>query len=213
MKNSIELKNINKNFGKKVVIKNLNEQFKLGEMVAITGNSGSGKSTLLNIIGLLEVVNSGDVNIFDKNISNINSKEAMLVRRCDLGYIFQNFALMEKETVFDNLIIALEYTNKSKDEKNILISNALNNFGLKGYENNLVYELSGGQQQRVAMARVTLKPCDIILADEPTASLDSENGNVVIETLKQFRDENKTVIIATHDMDLANLCDRIIKLD
>lgn len=213
MKNSIELKNINKNFGKKVVIKNLNEQFKLGEMVAITGNSGSGKSTLLNIIGLLEVVNSGEVNIFDKKISNINSKEAMLVRRCDLGYIFQNFALMEKETVFDNLIIALEYTNKSKDEKNKLISNALDNFGLKGYENNLVYELSGGQQQRVAMARVTLKPCDIILADEPTASLDSENGNVVIETLKQFRDENKTVIIATHDMDLANLCDRIIKLD
>lgn len=180
-------------------------------MVALVGKSGSGKSTLLNIIGLLENSDSGEIIYKGQSIGNIDSKQAMRIRRYGLGYVFQNFALVENETVLENLKLALEYRKEAN--KMSLIEEALNNFGLKDYVNHKVYQLSGGQQQRIAMARVELKPCDIILADEPTASLDRENGAVVMETLKRYREEGKLVVIATHDMEIANECDRVINLD
>ena len=207
----IELNNICKNFGSNKVLENINISFTKGEMIALVGKSGSGKSTLLNIIGLLEARDRGDVIYNGKDIKNINSKQAMLIRRYNLGYIFQNFALIENETVFENLKLALEYRNVKN--KNELIEEILRDLGLEGYKNHKVYQLSGGQQQRIALARVALKPCDIILADEPTASLDKENGDIVINMLKKYKDEGKLVIIATHDMNLAESCDKKVNLD
>lgn len=207
----IELNNICKSFGSNKVLENINISFSKGEMIALVGKSGSGKSTLLNIIGLLEARDSGDVIYNGKDIKNINSKQAMLIRRYNLGYIFQNFALIENETVIENLKLALEYRNVKN--KNELIEDILRDLGLEGYKDHKVYQLSGGQQQRIALARVALKPCDIILADEPTASLDKENGDIVINMLKKYRDEGKLVIIATHDMNLAESCDKKVNLD
>lgn len=207
----IELNNICKSFGSNKVLENINISFSKGEMIALVGKSGSGKSTLLNIIGLLEARDSGDVIYNGKDIKNINSKQAMLIRRYNLGYIFQNFALIENETVIENLKLALEYRNVKN--KNELIEDILRDLGLEGYRDHKVYQLSGGQQQRIALARVALKPCDIILADEPTASLDKENGDIVINMLKKYRDEGKLVIIATHDMNLAGSCDKKVNLD
>lgn len=207
----IELKDISKSYGENSVLKGFSDIFSTGEMVALVGKSGSGKSTLLNIIGLLENSDSGEIIYKGQSISNIDSKQAMRIRRYGLGYVFQNFALVENETVLENLKLALEYRKESN--KMSLIEEALNNFGLKDYVNHKVYQLSGGQQQRIAMARVELKPCDVILADEPTASLDRENGAVVMETLKRYREEGKLVVIATHDMEIANECDRVINLD
>ena len=207
----IELNNISKSFGSNKVLENINISFTNGEMIALVGKSGSGKSTLLNIIGLLEARDSGDVIYNGKDIKNINSKQAMLIRRYNLGYIFQNFALIENETVIENLKLALEYRNVKN--KNELIEEILRDLGLEGYKNHKVYQLSGGQQQRIALARVALKPCDIILTDEPTASLDKENGDIVINMLKKYTDEGKLVIIATHDMNLAESCDKKVNLN
>lgn len=211
MEKIIELKDISKSYGEHNVLEGFSDIFSTGEMVALVGKSGSGKSTLLNIIGLLENSDSGEIIYKGQSISNIDSKQAMRIRRYGLGYVFQNFALVENETVLENLKLALEYRKEAN--KMSLIEEALNNFGLKDYVNHKVYQLSGGQQQRIAMARVELKPCDIILADEPTASLDRENGAVVMETLKRYREEGKLVVIATHDMEIANECDRVINLD
>lgn len=211
MEKIIELKDISKSYGENSVLKGFSDIFSTGEMVALVGKSGSGKSTLLNIIGLLENSDSGEIIYKGQSISNIDSKQAMRIRRYGLGYVFQNFALVENETVLENLKLALEYRKEAN--KMSLIEEALNNFGLKDYVNHKVYQLSGGQQQRIAMARVELKPCDVILADEPTASLDKENGAVVMETLKRYREEGKLVVIATHDMEIANECDRVINLD
>lgn len=211
MEKIIELKDISKSYGENSVLKGFSDIFSTGEMVALVGKSGSGKSTLLNIIGLLEKSDSGEIIYKDRSIGNIDSKQAMMIRRYGLGYVFQNFALVENETVLENLKLALEY-RKGVNKTN-LIEEALNSFGLKDYVNHKVYQLSGGQQQRIAMARVELKPCEVILADEPTASLDRENGTIVIETLKRYRNQGKLVVIATHDMDIAKECDRIIRLD
>ncbi|WP_455257644.1 putative bacteriocin export ABC transporter [Peptoniphilus asaccharolyticus] len=211
MEKIIELKDISKSYGENSVLKGFSDIFSTGEMVALVGKSGSGKSTLLNIIGLLENSDSGEIIYKGQSIGNIDSKQAMRIRRYGLGYVFQNFALVENETVLENLKLALEY-RKGVNKTN-LIEEALNSFGLKDYVNHKVYQLSGGQQQRIAMARVELKPCEVILADEPTASLDRENGTIVIETLKRYRNQGKLVVIATHDMDIAKECDRIIRLD
>ncbi|MBL7574749.1 putative ABC transport system ATP-binding protein [Peptoniphilus asaccharolyticus DSM 20463] len=211
MEKIIELKDISKSYGENSVLKGFSDIFSTGEMVALVGKSGSGKSTLLNIIGLLENSDSGEIIYKGQSIDNIDSKQAMRIRRYGLGYVFQNFALVENETVLENLKLALEY-RKGVNKTN-LIEEALNSFGLKDYVNHKVYQLSGGQQQRIAMARVELKPCEVILADEPTASLDRENGTIVIETLKRYRNQGKLVVIATHDMDIAKECDRIIRLD
>lgn len=209
--NAIELNNITKSFNKKTILNEFSLKVKEGEMVAITGGSGSGKTTLLNIIGLIEKSDSGQVNIFDMNNIHPNTKKAEIAIRKYIGYLFQNFALIDNETVEENLKIGLKYTNK-KENKKILIKNALKEVGLEGYEKRKVFELSGGEQQRVAIARIMLKPSKLILADEPTGSLDSINRNIVIELLKKIHESGKTVLIVTHDDYVANQCQRIISI-
>ena len=177
-------------------------------LVAITGKSGSGKSTILNMIGLLESIDSGSIKINGNSIPNINSSKATMLRRNTINYLFQSYALISDITVLDNLMVAMEFLDLSKKEKNVFYF--LKIFILK---NKKVNTLSGGEQQRVALARCILKPGNLILADEPTGSLDPKMAEIVFELIKYLRDKyNKTVIIVTHDISLANKADFIVDL-
>ena len=206
----IELKNINKNYGNKYLFKNLNFSIKKGEMIAITGASGSGKSTLLNIIGLIDNPNSGEVSICGNKNPYDKEKIKLNLFRNNIGYLFQNYALVDNYTVSKNLDIALEYV-KGKDKKK-LKEEALDKVGLLDKLNNKVFELSGGEQQRVALARLILKENDIILADEPTGSLDEDNKAIILRLLKELNNEGKTVVVVTHDKVVADMCDREINI-
>lgn len=211
MRDIIELKAISKSYNKNI-INNLSIKIKENEMVAIVGQSGKGKSTLLNIIGLLENADSGEVIIDDRKNIKANSNEATKIIREKISYLFQNFALVEQETVYENLKIALKYVKISNNEKEKLIKSALKSVDLEGYEKRKIFELSGGEQQRIAIARVILKPSKIVLADEPTGSLDSKNRDKVLELLKKMNKDGKTIVIVTHDNQLASNCDRSIEL-
>lgn len=209
----IEIKNITKKYDDRVIFKNFSLKINDGEFVVITGKSGCGKSTLLNIIGLLEDPDKGKVVIDGEKILSSQSKNAVKAIRNKISYVFQNFALVDEETVKYNLMLALRYVKLSHKEKENKIADALAKVGLCGYENKKIYQLSGGEQQRVSLARVFLKPSEIILADEPTGSLDKENAAIVINILKRInRDYGKTVLIVTHDENLKEIGDRIIDL-
>lgn len=208
----LSCENISKSYGENKVLTNINLEFNQNEIVAIVGKSGSGKSTLLNIIGLLENRDSGSLLFNGENISDINSKKAIMLRRNFLGYVFQNFALIEEKSVLDNLVIAQKYSNKTKKEKMKEIDDVLDMIGIANLKNNYVYQLSGGQQQKVAIARILLKQCEVILADEPTGSLDEENKKDIFNLFCELKNKQKCVIIVTHDLALADKCDRVINI-
>ncbi len=205
----IEIKNLKKSYGKKALFENLSFQIEAGEMVAITGPSGCGKSTLLNMIGLIETVDSGKIRINQKDVPKPNTKAAQKMIRDELSYLFQNFALIDTETVEKNLMLAAQGSNQKKRER---IQKALMNVGLQQVINQKVCELSGGEQQRVAIARALLKKGNILLADEPTGSLDPKNRDHVLTLLRTINNQGKTILIVTHDRVVAQACDRIIAL-
>ncbi|WP_324825868.1 putative bacteriocin export ABC transporter [Sinanaerobacter sp. ZZT-01] len=208
----IETRNLNKNFGEKSVLSNFTFSADPQEFISITGKSGSGKSTLLNILGLLDQYDSGELLIHNEVISNISGKKALLLRRNYMGYIFQNYALIEDETVEENLKVALRYAPENGQSKKDIIQGALAEVGLENFERKKIYELSGGEQQRVAVARVFIKPCELILADEPTGSLDLENKNLILKLFRKLRENGKTIIIVTHDLEIPKICDKNITL-
>ncbi len=181
-------------------------------MLAISGESGCGKTTLLNIIGLLEPFDAGEVVI--KGHSNIkpNSRMATKMLRETISYLFQNFALVDDETVAYNLLLALKYMKLRARDKMERIRQALEAVGLKGYEKQKVFSLSGGEQQRVAIARSMLKPGEIVLADEPTGSVDARNRDVILGLIKGMNRQGKTIIMVSHDPYVAKCCDRQIYL-
>ncbi|WP_409069287.1 ABC transporter ATP-binding protein [Clostridium sp. FAM 1755] len=209
----IKMQNITKKFGNKIILNKFSLDVKEGELLAITGLSGSGKSTILNIIGLLEDIDSGKFILDGNENIKVNSSKANKILREIIGYLFQNFALIDEETVLYNLQLALKYVKKSKNEKKDLIKHALKHMNLENYEKRKIYELSGGEQQRVSIARLILKPSKIILADEPTGSLDVQNRDLVLFHLKELNKQGKTVIIVTHDIEVAQKCNRIISLN
>ncbi|BDD38665.1 MULTISPECIES: ABC transporter ATP-binding protein [Streptococcus] len=208
----LKLNGINKSFGKKNVLKDFSLSIKKGEMVAITGPSGCGKSTLLNIIGLIDDFQNGSYQFDGMENIKVNSSQASSIIRNKISYLFQNFALMDSKTVEENLMLALFYQKLSKHEKKKRISQALEQVGLKGYENDNIFELSGGEQQRVAIARAILKPSIVILADEPTGSLDRKNKEIVLDLLRKLNQDGKTILIVTHDPEVAEACSRTIEL-
>lgn len=169
--NLIKLENITKTFNGNHIFSNLNLEVEKGEFLGITGKSGAGKSTLLNIIGLLEECD-GNVIIKGKKINNINTKEARMVLKNEIGYLFQNYALIDDLTVYENLKITLDKTPKKEGRK--LALQELNKLGLGDILDKKIFQLSGGEQQRVAIARLILRNSEIILADEPTGSLDKK---------------------------------------
>lgn len=199
---TIDLLNVSKSFGSKKIFTDLNLRFESGKSYALIGGSGSGKSTLLNIIGRLEKIDSGNVLVDKQDIWKI--KERTFFKNT-VGYVFQNYSLIENKTVYDNLKLI------TKDKKTI--TDVLEKVGLSSdYLHQKIYELSGGQAQRVAIARMLMKPRKIILADEPTGALDGEIGKEIIRLLLNERDEDKYVIIETHDPAVYNKVDVIIDM-
>ena len=213
MKTFLQVDALNKSFGSNTVLHNISFEIESGESVALVGPSGCGKSTLLNIIGLLETFDSGTINLEGRTYPSINSKKATLMRRKEINYLFQSFALINDWKVSRNLLLALQYTKLSKQEQERLIRTALENYGIGVKFDAVVNELSGGEKQRVAIARAMIKPGNLILADEPTGSLDKAMATIVIDSLLDSVHANhKTLLMVTHDMGIAQRCDRIIEL-
>lgn len=200
---------LKKSFQNNIIFNNFNLTIEQGKMVSIIGASGCGKSTLLHIIGMLEEYDDGKVMLFGKDINEYTNREKRRLYKNKIGFLFQNYALMETETVKSNLIIPIRDEPKARQEE--LIMKTLEKIGLTDKMNSKVYTLSGGQQQRVAIARLLLKKCDLILADEPTGNLDEENSQNIYELLRKLTPD-KTVVIVTHDQHLSEKCDIQIKL-
>ena len=199
---TIEIVNVTKKYGSKEIFTDLNLTFEAGKSYALIGGSGSGKSTLLNIIGRLEKIDSGKVLVDKQDIWKIKERTYF---KNTIGYVFQNYSLIENKTVYDNLKLL------NKDKK--IISEILEKVGLStDYLKHKIYELSGGQAQRVAIARMLMKPRKIILADEPTGALDSEIGNEIINLLLSEAAKSNYVIIATHDPAVYSKVDVIIDI-
>lgn len=205
----IELRNINKGFDDRIVLENLNYNFYEGNSYALIGASGAGKTTLLNIIGKLEEADSGDIIVNDINLNNIKEKDYF---KNYLSYLFQNFGLIENKSIQENLMLAFVGEKISKLEMQKKMNEALKRVHLDVKLNRKIYTLSGGEAQRVALAKTILKDSPIILADEPTASVDQKNSEEIIELILSLKKENKIIIIATHSPDIYNQVDHILEI-
>lgn len=213
MESIIKLRDISKHYGEQTVLDNINLDIERGSMTAIVGESGSGKTTLLNIIGLLERPDEGKIFIEKEAVRDRNIGQRTRFLRTKINYLFQNFALIDNESVDYNLDIGLKYVGGSKEEKDKMKGDILKGVGLEGFGRKKVFQLSGGEQQRVSIARALLKPCEIILADEPTGSLDERNAKIVMGFLHRLKKVGKTVLIVTHNPEVAKECDHIIRID
>jgi putative ABC transport system ATP-binding protein len=206
----IKLENIEKSYGSAKVLKGINLSVERGDFISIIGSSGSGKSTLLNLIGGMDIPDRGSILIDGKDITSYTDEQLTLYRREKIGFIFQFFNLLPNITIFENIQMPL-LLNGSKDERKVL--EYINRIGLRGKENHHPYQLSGGEQQRVAIARALIHNPPIILADEPTGSLDTDNGKIIMDLIKQIEsEEKKTVILVTHESYVAEYASRTIRI-
>jgi putative ABC transport system ATP-binding protein len=210
----IELKNIGKIYGTgesaSTVLKNINLTITEGEFVAIMGPSGSGKSTLLNILGTLDVPSSGSYTFLDKDISQLTKDQRSLFRRYLLGFIFQGFYLLKKTSALENVEMPLIYLGMKSKERKKVATEALIRVGLDG---RIAYEpskLSGGQQQRVAIARAIVTEPKVLIADEPTGNLDTKRSHEIMQILQGFNKDGITIIMVTHEEDIASYASRVI---
>jgi len=194
------------------VLKGLDLHIKEGEFVSIMGSSGSGKSTLLNIVGLLDVHDEGEYFLNGELIENLNEKKAAVLRNKFLGFVFQSFNLITYKTALENVAMPLYYKGVNRKERQQTALEYLDKVGLKEWANHLPSELSGGQKQRVAIARALVTQPKVVLADEPTGALDSSTSDSVMEMLKEINDEGMTVFVITHEEDIAEQTDRIVRL-
>lgn len=183
-----------------------------GEFVAIVGQSGSGKSTCMNIIGALDVPTSGEYLLNGKDISHYTDDQLAEIRNCMLGFIFQQYNLISKLNVYENVELPLLYRSMSPEERKKRVMESLEKVGLAERLHHMPNQLSGGQQQRVSIARALATYPSIILADEPTGALDSKTGHEVLEFLKGLNDEGNTVILITHDLGIAAEAKRVIRI-
>lgn len=194
------------------VLKGINFNVEEGEMVAIMGSSGSGKSTLLNIVGMLDLLDTGSYTLDGVPIVNLNETKAAKYRNKFLGFIFQSFNLINYKTALENVALPLYYQRVPKKERDEKALQYLTKVGLANWATHLPSELSGGQKQRVAIARALAAQPKVLLADEPTGALDSKTSYEVMQLLQEINDEGKTLLVVTHEEDIANMCKRIVQL-
>lgn len=183
-----------------------------GEFVAIVGQSGSGKSTCMNIIGCLDIPTSGEYVLDGIDVSTMTDDELSYIRNTELGFIFQQYNLIQKLTVMNNVELPLIYKRYPKEKRREIALQVLERVGLKGMENRYPQQLSGGQQQRVSIARALAGNPSVILADEPTGALDSKTGIEVLELIKKLNDEGNTIILVTHDNGIAEQAKRVVRI-
>ena len=212
----LEIKNLNKSYkmgdSSLHVLKGIDLFAKSGEMVAIMGSSGSGKSTLLNIIGILDEADSGDYVLDGVEIKNLNEKKAANYRNRFLGFVFQSFNLINYKNAMENVALPLYYQGLKRKERQEKAMFHLEKVGLADWAKHLPSELSGGQKQRVAIARALASSPKLLLADEPTGALDTATSHDIMQFLQQLNDEGKTILLVTHEEDIAKMCKRIVRL-
>ncbi len=209
----VDIKDVSKEYesqsGKVPVLKNVSISINKGEFVGIVGDSGSGKTTLLNLIGGMDCVSSGSITVAGDVISDYDDKQRTIYRRKHVGFIFQDYNLINELTVYENIILPFQL--KKKEFKEDLIDKFLVKLKLEEKKNAFPMQLSGGEQQRAAILRALLSEPDIILADEPTGDLDSKNTQMVVGLLRYFSEHmGKTILFITHNMELTKYCSRVI---
>ena len=192
------------------VLKDVCLQVEEGEYVAIMGPSGSGKTTLMNIVGLLDTPTKGEYYLDEKTVTNLKEKDLSKLRLNTIGFVFQNFQLMPRESALDNVSLPLIYAGLKKRERHEKAMAALEKVGLADRASFKPTQLSGGQKQRVAIARAMVNSPKLLLADEPTGALDSKSGKQIMELFRQLNDEGVTVVMITHDRKVAEQADRIV---
>lgn len=216
MSSIIELQNVEKVYtlGQNLVyaVAGINLKIKKGEFAAIIGPSGSGKSTLMHIIGLLDVPSKGKIFLNSKDASKLTEEQMSALRNRNIGFVFQSFNLLARTTSVDNVELPLIYAGKNKEERDRLAIEALKKVGLGDRLDHFPNQLSGGQQQRVAIARALVNNPNIILADEPTGNLDSKSGKEILELLTNLNHEGNTIVLVTHDKQVASYARRVIEL-
>ena len=193
-----------------LALNRINLNINTGDFVSIMGSSGSGKSTLMNIIGCLDVPSFGDYELNKDNISKLSSNELATVRNKKIGFIFQSFNLLPRLNALENVMLPLLYSGKTSNEREDLALNALNSVGLKDRTNHRPNQLSGGQQQRVSIARAIVGTPKLILADEPTGALDSKTSLEIMEIMQSLNQKGITIVLVTHESDIAQYGNRII---
>lgn len=212
----IELKQIHKTYHNGSsglhVLKGIDVTIESGEMVSIMGSSGSGKSTMLNILGILDAYDKGEYLLEGELIKSLNEKHAAQLRNQLIGFVFQSFNLITFKNAMENVALPLYYQNVSRKKRNQIALEYLDMVGLKDWANHMPNELSGGQKQRVAIARALIAKPKIILADEPTGALDSQTSYEVMGLLKEINQQGITVVIVTHEHDIAEMTQRTIHL-
>ncbi|ELE6098776.1 ABC transporter ATP-binding protein [Campylobacter coli] len=209
MKELIQIKNLSKKFGKVKALDNINLNIYKGEWLAIMGPSGSGKSTLLNILSLMDDPSSGKYILDNEDLEQINEEQKITLRREKIGLIFQQFHLIPYLSALENVMLS-QYYHSSVDEEDAKA--ILEKVGLSHRLSHLPSQLSGGEQQRVCIARALINNPEILLADEPTGNLDEANEKIVLETLQKLKNEGKTIVLITHNPELAKFADRALIL-
>ena len=212
----IEIKELHKSYsmGKSTLhgLKGINFKVAEGEMVAIMGSSGSGKSTLLNILGMLDVAEEGNYKLDGKLIKDLDETKAAIYRNKFLGFVFQSFNLISYKTALENVMLPLYYQKISRKERQKSAQKYLEDVGLGPWASHHPNELSGGQKQRVAIARALVSEPKVLLADEPTGALDTKTSYELMDLLQKINDAGKTLLIVTHELDIAKMCKRIVHL-
>lgn len=207
----VNAEGIQKQFDQKIILEDFNLSIKSGDSLVIAGESGSGKTTLLNLLSLIETPDAGKIFWREKEIKKVNTRETTKIIREEIGYLFQNYALIDNATVEENIEIGLKY-RKDGENKDELVKEALKRVGLENFQKRKIYSLSGGEQQRVALARIIVKPCSIIFADEPTGNLDEENSQRIMDVLFELNREGKAIVVVTHDLEHVSRFEQVIEL-
>ncbi|WP_420602784.1 ABC transporter ATP-binding protein [Flagellimonas sp.] len=212
----IEIKDLHKSYkmgsNSLHVLKGINFTAEEGELIAIMGSSGSGKSTLLNILGMLDEADSGEYTLDGVPIKNLSETKAAQYRNKFLGFVFQSFNLINYKNAMENVALPLYYQKVSRKERQEKALSYLEKVGLKEWATHLPNELSGGQKQRVAIARAMAAEPKVLLADEPTGALDSTTSYEVMDLIQKINDEGNTILVVTHEEDIAHMCKRIVHL-
>ena len=212
----IEIKDLHKSYKMGAnslhVLKGINFNVEEGELVAIMGSSGSGKSTLLNILGMLDGADSGEYTLDGVPIKNLSETKAAQYRNKFLGFIFQSFNLINYKSAAENVALPLYYQKVPRKERQEKAMQYLERVGLKPWAHHLPSELSGGQKQRVAIARALAAEPKVLLADDPTGALDSKTSYEVMDLIQKINDEGNTILVVTHEEDIAHMCKRIVHL-